>query len=415
MTAMPSAAGFFVLLGLAWLLSENRRAIAWKTVTGGVVLQWLLAVLFLQVPVVQVLLVRLNDVMLGLQTATDAGTAFVFGFLGGGPLPFEETRPGASFVLAFRALPLILVVSALSALLFHWRILPRIVDAFAWLLKRTTGIGGPAGVSVAANVFVGMVEAPLFVRPYLARLSRGELFIVMTCGMATIAGTVMILYATIIRPLVPDALGHILTASVISAPAAIAIAALMVPGGGDDEPVRSVAEEYGNAMDAVTQGTMRGLALYLNVVAMLLVLVAMVALADQLFALLPSVAGEPMSLERLFGWLFAPLTWLMGVPWHEAPTAGSLMGTKTVLNELIAYLNLAALEQGSLEPRSVMILTYALCGFANFGSLGIMVGGLTTLLPERRAEVIALGGRSIVSGTLATCCTGAIVGTLWSG
>lgn len=411
--AVHSLLGFFALHGIAWAIGENRRAVSWRPVAGGMALTLGLGVLLLKVPVFKRIFFGLNDAMDALERATRAGTSFVFGYLGGAPLPFAESHAGSTFVLAFRALPLVLVVSALSALLFYWRVLPWIVKGFSLLLQKTLGVGGAVGLSSAANVFVGMVEAPLVVKPYLRDMSRGELFVLMTCGMATIAGTVMALYASIVSPVVPDALGHILVASIISTPAAIAVSALMVPfdrqTGGADEIPRSAS----SSMDAVTRGTVDGVNLLVNIVAMLVVLVALVSLANQIIALAPDVAGAPLSLQRVLGWLMAPLVWLMGIPWSEATTAGALMGTKTVLNELIAYIDLARLPDGALEPRSRLIMTYALCGFANFGSLGIMIGGLATMAPERRAEVVALGGRTIVSGTLATCIAGAVVGVLY--
>jgi concentrative nucleoside transporter, CNT family len=310
-------------------------------------------------------------------------------------------------------LPLVLVVSALSALLFYWRVLPWVVKGFSLLLQKTMGVGGAVGLSSAANVFVGMVEAPLVVKPYLRDMSRGELFVLMTCGMATIAGTVMALYASILSPVVPDALGHILVASIISTPAAIAVSALMVPLDRQTGGALDIPQSASSSMDAVTRGTVDGVNLLVNIVAMLVVLVALVSLANQIVGLLPEVAGAPLSLQRVLGWLMAPLVWIMGIPWSEATTAGALMGTKTVLNELIAYIDLAKLPQGALEPRSRLVMTYALCGFANFGSLGIMIGGLATMAPERRSEIVALGSRTIVSGTLATCIAGAVVGVLY--
>jgi CNT family concentrative nucleoside transporter len=347
--------------------------------------------------------------------ASRAGTSFVFGYIGGGPLPFELKTPGAEFVLAFQALPIVLVMSVLTTLLFHWRILPPIVRGFSWALERTLGIGGAVGLSTAANIFLGMVESPLFIRPYLARLSRGELFMVMTGGMAGIAGTVFVLYATILRDAIPDVAGHILVASIIGAPAALLISMLMVPDKPDERTeiahieVGKVAE---STMDAIVRGTAAGLELLLNIVAMLIVLVALVALANSILGLLPQVAGAPITLQRMLGLVMAPVCWLMGVPWHEAVTAGGLMGIKTVLNELIAFLELAKLPTDSLDPRSRLIMLYAMCGFANFGSLGIMIAGLNVMAPERRADIISLGGKSIVSGTLTTCLMGAIVGVL---
>ncbi len=405
--------GIAVILAVAWAASEDRGRISWRLVAAGLALQLALALLLIKVPLFRDAFLALNDAVLALQRASEAGTSFVFAYLGGGPLPFEQTQPGASFVLAFRALPLILVVSALSALLFYWRVLPAIVRAFAWALGRTLGVGGALGHGTAANIFVGMVEAPILIRPYIKDLGRGELFALMTCGMATIAGTVMVLYASILAAVVPDAMGHILTASLISAPAALLVAGLMVPGSGEKTagglaPDGSAA----SAMDAVTTGTAQGVTLLINVIAMLVVLVALVALANLILALAPEVGGAALTFQRLLGWALTPLAWLIGVPWAEAATAGALLGTKVILNELIAYLDMAALPAEALSPRSRLILTYAMCGFANLGSLGIMIGGLATLAPERRGVIVALGMKSVAAGVLATAMTGALVGLL---
>jgi CNT family concentrative nucleoside transporter len=411
--ALQSAFGLLVLLVIAWAISENRRVVAWRIVLPGVALTLLLAVLLLKAPPLQQFFLALNDLLLALERATRAGTSLVFGYLGGAALPFETKPATSTFILAMRALPLVLVVSALSALLFYWRVLPWLVRMLSVVLEKTLGIGGAVGLSTAANIFVGMVEAPLVVRPYLARLNRGELFMVMTCGMAGVAGTVMVLYASILGPAVPDAIGHILAASIISAPAAIVVATLMVPPQGGPTPARlDVPSSARSAMDAITRGTVDGLQLLLNIVALLIVLVALVTLVNLGLGLLPAIGGEPLSLERLLGMVMAPLTWLAGVPWAEAQAAGALMGVKTVLNELVAYLQLAQLPDGALSPRSRVIMTYALCGFANFGSLGIMLGGLTAMVPERRDDIVSLGMRSIVSGTLATLVTAAAVGVI---
>jgi CNT family concentrative nucleoside transporter len=379
----------------------------------GIGLQLAVAWVLLKLPAARVLFGALNDAVLALQSASEAGTSFVFGYLGGAPLPFE-TRPGtSSLVLAFRAFPLVLVVSALTALLTYWRILPLIVRGFAFVFERAFGIGGAVGLSTAANIFVGMVEAPLFIRAYMRQLTRGELFMVMCAGMASIAGTVLFLYVTILRDVVADAAGQLLTASIMSAPASIMIAWLMVPlgtthtGGNLSPPT----DQPTSAMDAITQGTERGLALLLNILAMLVVLVALVAIANALLGLLPDVRGAPLTLERIFGAAMAPVVWLIGVPWSEATTAGSLMGIKTVLNELVAYVRLAEIG-GDLSERTRLIMTYALCGMANFGSVGIMIGGLTAMAPERRREIVGLAMKSVVGGTLATLSTGAVVGII---
>jgi len=406
--------GLSVLLGFAWLLSEDRRRVSPRLVVGGLGLQILLALLLLKLPPAQALFAAVNEAVLAVQRATEAGTSFVFGHLGGGETPFEAIYPENSFVLAFRALPLVLVIGALSALLFHWRVLPLLVNALAWLLRRTLGISGALGLGTAANVFIGMVESPLLIKPYLRDMSRGALFALMTTGMATIAGTVMVLYATLIGDAVPNAMGHILTASLISAPAALVVAGLLIPA---QAPMAAhelprIAQDSGSAMDAVTRGTLDAIPLMLNIMAMLVVMVALVSLANSALTLLPELDGSPLTLQRLLGWLFAPVVWLIGIPWQEAASAGQLMGIKTVLNELLAYLQLAALPADALSERSRLIMTYALCGFANFGSLGIMIGGLGTLAPERRAEVVELGMRSILAGTLATLMTGAVVGMM---
>lgn len=412
--SLQSAGGLLALIAVAWLASEHRRRVPVRLILAGLALQLVLAALLLKLPLVKGAFLRLNDLVGALQEATQAGTALVFGYLGGGGVPFELAYPQNAFVFAFRALPLILVVSALSALLFHWRILPAVVRGFAWALRRTLGIGGALGLGAAANIFVGMTEAPLVIRPYLAGLSRAELFALMTTGMATIAGTVMILYAGIIGPVVPDAMGHILVASIISAPAALLVAGVMVPetDARRDSDAPPLVRQSQSAMDAVTRGTLDAIPLMLNVMAMLIVLVAMVTLANQILGLLPGVEGAPLTLQRVLGWAMAPVVWAIGIPWTEAQTAGSLMGVKTVLNEFVAYLDLAALPPGALSERSSLIMTYALCGFANFGSLGIMIGGMGAMAPERRGEIVALGMKSILAGTLATLMTGAVVGIM---
>jgi CNT family concentrative nucleoside transporter len=405
--------GLPVLLGIAWLCSENRRGLPLKTVAVGLFLQFALALLLLKVPVCRAFFLSLNHLALAVDRASAAGSSLVFGFLGGAPLPYAETLPGGSYVLGLRALPLVLVMSALSALLFYWRILPLVVRAVSGLLRRVLPVGGAVAVGVAANIFVGMVEAPLLIRPYLKTMSRGELFTVMTCGMSTIAGTMLMLYAGFLRNCIPDALGHILIASLISAPAAIVISQVMMPSAGPatDGGLAGLPRPD-SAMDAITRGTAEGLRLWLNIMAMLIVLVALVHLANELLGLLPVLHGEALTLQRLLGWLMAPVAWLIGVPWHEATIAGGLLGTKTILNELLAYLDLSRLPAQALSPRSRLIMTYALCGFANFGSLGIMIGGMGTMVPERRGEIVALGLKSIVAGTLATCMTGAVIGLL---
>ena len=400
---LQGVAGIAGLVVLAWLLSERRRGVPWRAVASGLALQFVIAAIMLKLPLASGALLRLNDAMLVLEKATLAGTSFVFGYLGGGDAPFAETNPAASFILAFRALPLVLVISALSALLFYWRILPAIVRGVSWVLERAMGVGGVVGLATAANVFVGMVESPLIVKPYLARVSRGELFAIMACGMATISGTVLFLYASLLGDVVPGAIGHLFVASIISAPAALVVAFLMVPPEGAPTGGRLELDSGAeNSIDALTRGTLEGVQLFISITAMLIVFVAIVTLVNLVI--------EPYTLQGAIGWLLAPLAWLAGVPWAEARAGGMLLGTKTVLNELVAYVELAGMQD--LSPRSRLLMSYALCGFANFGSLGIMIGGLGTMCPERRGEVIGLGLKSIVAGTLATCLTAATVGLL---
>ena len=411
--ALQSTFGILVLLVLAWAFSENRTRLPWRILLSGLALQFAFAGALLWMPAFKGVLIGLNNLLLSLEEATRAGTTFVFGYLGGGELPYAESGGGTSFILAFRALPLILLMSALSSLLFYWRVLPLIVRSLSRLLQHSMGIGGALALGAIANIFVGMVEAPLLVRPYLMAMSRSELFTLMTTGMATIAGTVMVIYASILRDVLPDALGQILIASLISAPAAIVIAQLLIPQTGEATAGKLVPpQQASGSMDAVTRGTLQGVELLINITAMLIVMLALVSLANMLIGLFPEVNGTSLTLQRLLGWLLAPIVWLMGVPWDQAMTGGSLLGTKIILNEFIAYVDLAALPGGALDARSRLIMVYALCGFANFGSLGIMIGGLGTMAPERRAEIVALGLKSIVAGTLATCLTGAVVGVL---
>jgi CNT family concentrative nucleoside transporter len=411
---MRGLLGLAALLAIAWALSEDRRRIPWRTVIAGVALQWALALLLIFFPPANAVIVLLNDGATTLQTATHAGTGFVFGYLGGPPLPFAETHPGASFILAFQALPLVLTISALASLLFYWGVLQRITAAFAWLLRRAMGIGGALALGAAVHVFVGMIEAPLLVRPYLARMQRGELFALMTCGMAGVAGTVMVIYASFLAPLVPNALGNILIASVISTPAGLAVAALLVPfGPAEAAEERLVVEDPPlSTLDALVKGTIDGVPVLVGIVATLLVAVAFVALINAALGELPLWGDAAITLQRMFSWPFRPVMWLIGLPWDEAGVAAGLMGTKTVLNEFVAYLNFSALPPETFAPRSRLIVTYALCGFANFGSLGIVIGGLGVMVPERRHEVVALGMRSILSGTIATCMSGAVAGLL---
>ena len=405
-TRMQAPFGIAALLAFAWLVSERRAAIRGRTVLVGVALQWALAALLLHVPPARDAVLLLDHAAQALQRATDAGSTLLFGYLAAGPLPFVETRPGASIVLAFKILPLVLVISALSAALFHWGVLQRAAGAFAALLRRPMGIGGPLALGAAVHVFVGMIEAPLLIRPYLASLSRGELHALMACGLAGVAGTVMVLYATILGPVLPDALAQIVTASIISTPAALAVAALMVPFGPGTADATIDTRPAAGTIDALVRGTADGMGPLVGIATNLIVAVALVTLVN--------AALQPLgtTLQALAAIPFRPVMWLIGIPWAETGAAAQLMGTKTILNEFVAYLDLAALPDTALSPHSRRILVYALCGFANLGSLGILVGGLGAMLPDRRAEIAALGPRSVLAGTIATCLSGAVAGIL---
>jgi concentrative nucleoside transporter, CNT family len=403
--------GLAVFTGIAWLISENRKEVKYTTALTGVAVQLSIAGILLYIPVFRKLFLLLNNVVLALESATKAGTSFVFGYIGGGMPPFLLQDPGANFILAFQALPLVLVIGALSALLFYWKILPYLVKGFSFLLQKTMNIGGALGLGASTTIFLGMIEAPLVIKPYLRTMTRSEIFSLMTVGMACIAGTVMILYATILKGVIPDPLGHILVASFIHVAAAVTIARIMVPETGEETSGSLLPQRYAtSSMDAVVKGTMDGLHLLLNIIAMLVVMVALVHLANMIMSFFPDVAGKPLTLQRLLGLVMAPVVWLFGISWAEAQTAGYLMGTKTVLNELLAFLELSKLPADALNERSRLIMTYALSSFANFGSLGILIGGLGSLVPERRDEIVGLGMKALVAGTLATCMTGAVIG-----
>jgi CNT family concentrative nucleoside transporter len=409
--------GIVVFVAIAVVFSEQRTLPGWRLLVAGLGLQFLFAFAVFNLNFLQQMLSLINRGVNAVVNATESGTLFIFGYLGGDPLnvdyPFSISEPGATMILAFRILPLVLMFTVLSAILWHYRVLPVIIKGFSLVLRKSLNVSGAVGFSSAANIFIGMVESPALIRPYIAVLTRSELFVVMSCGMATIAGSVMVFYSIILQGTLDDPLGHIITASVISAPAAIMIALIMVPekGAVSSEEIQ-LSVEYKSLMDAITKGTYDGVRLMVSVGAMLLVLVALVALLNSLFSLIPFPGDDPLTLQRLFGYVFAPLTLLMGIPWSEAQISGSLMGTKTALNELLAFLALAELPAGSLSEKSTIIMTYALCGFANFGSLGIMIAGLSGMCPERATEIVELAPKSLISGTLATCMTGAIAGLL---
>ncbi|WP_024878268.1 nucleoside transporter C-terminal domain-containing protein [Methylosinus sp. LW3] len=413
-----SCLAFLCFLLIACAVSEDRRRIPWRVVLGGLALQFVAALVLTHFPPAKQAVLLANDGAEALQKATEAGSGFVFGYLGGGPAPFEEKTPGVGFILAFKALPMVLTISALASLFFYWGVMQRIAGGFAFLLRRSMGLSGALALGASVHIFVGMIEAPLLIRPYLARMQRGELFALMSCGMAGVAGTVMVIYAGFVAPFLPDALGHILIASVIATPAGIAVAAVMSPWDiyKDNAEARLAVENPpAGAFDAIVKGVSDGVGPLVGIISMLLTTIALVTLVNMALAHLPQFGGETPSLQLAFAYAFRPIVWLIGVPWSEAPAAAALMATKTVVNEFVAYRDMSALGAEALSPRSRLILTYALCGFANFGSMGILVGGLNVMLPGRRAEITRLGLRSILSGTLATCMSATAAGLLIGG
>ena len=410
---MQGIIGIVALLAIAWLCGERRRDVRYRQVAVGLAVQVALAFALLNIAWVRDAMLVLNHVVYAMEEATRAGTSLLFGFLGGEPAPFvfAADNPARTLapIFAFRVLPQILVFSVVVAVLWHLRVLPWVIRGFAWALRRALGVGGAVGVAAASSVFLGLAEAPLVIRAYLKGLSRSELFVVVTCCMSTVAGSIMALYASILADVIDGALGHVLVASVINVVGAVTIARIMIPegaaaSGGDVAD----ALKYDGVMDAISRGTVDGLRLVANVGAMVLVLVSLVALANVVLGAV-EVFGAPLTLQRATGWAFAPIAWLMGVPWAEATRAGALLGTKIILNELIAYLQFAQSGE-ALSAQSRTILTYALCGFTNFGSVGILVGGLGTLVPERRSELLRLVPRVLLAGTLVACLTGTLAG-----
>ncbi|MCH2478363.1 MAG: Na+-dependent nucleoside transporter [Gammaproteobacteria bacterium] len=408
--------GGFILLLLGVLFSSNTKKINLFYLANAIVLQFLLAILLIKVPPVASFFESLSQGVLALKSATDQGTGFVFGYLAdGAPKPFEVVNPASANIFIFSGLMLIIVVSALSAIFWHWRVLPIVIKLISSLFKKPLNVGGPVGLSATANIIFGQVEAPLLIKPYLKQMSRHELLTLMTVGMSTISGGVMVVYTTMLNDLYGTSLiGHFLTASIISVPAAIMYANIMMPSNQKTEDQSQIEESslYKSTMDALTRGTQDGLNITLNIAALLLVLIALVTLVNFGLAALPFVDGEAITLERMAGWIFAPIAWCMGIPWAEAQLAGSLLGVKTILNEFVAYVNLAAIDASQLSEKSRLIMLYGLCGFANLSSVGILLSGIGTMIPERKDDLIAVSGKALIGATLASCFTGLVVGVI---
>lgn len=410
--SLQAVFGVAVFLGLAYAMSENRPGVRWGPVLQAVGVQVALALLTTYVDAVHKAMAFCSRGIGQLKAATKEGTKFVFGYVGGGPSPFEVVQDEFKLVFAFEALPMVMVVSALSMLLFYWQVLPALVRVASWVFRRTLRVGGALGVCAAAKIFLGQTEAPLLIRPYLKDLSRSELFSVMTLGMATTSASVMVLYGSVLDRTMADPISHILTASVISVPGALALSRLFVPQTGKDtEGTLDNPYAFRGSMEAVSTGATDGMKLMLNIIAMLVVMTALVSLANTMLGTLV-VAGDKLSLQRILGSAMAPAAWLMGIPWAEAAAAGRLIGVKVAINEFIAFVELAKTPATQLSELSRLTMLYALSGFANLASVGIQIGGFGTMVPERRHEVIEFGLKSMVAGTMASCMSGAIVGIL---
>jgi CNT family concentrative nucleoside transporter len=408
--------GIVVFVGVAWAISESRRRFPLRPVATGLAWQLGLAVLLTQVPPVTAALGAVARAVDSVQSSALAGARFVFGYLGGGPQPFAvDPSSGAStLIFAFQALPAVLLVSALSALLWHWGVLRVVVRGAAWLFGRLFGVSGPVGVSTSSCIFLGMIEAPMLVQPMLARLSRGEIFIIMVDGMSVIAGSMMILLGAMLEPRVPGAFAQLLMASLISTPMAICLARAIVPSPPATEHGRlELPNPYRSSLDAISHGTFVAIRMAAAIAALLIVFVGLIALVDAALALLPH-SGTPLSVGKVFGVMFAPVAWLMGVPMGDLQAVGSLLGTKVAINEVVAYGQLLALEPGTLSAKGQLIATFALCSFGNLGSVAILIGALGTMAPEKSGEVVELGVKALVAATLTTCLTGTVVGLLSS-
>lgn len=411
-----SLCGLLVVVVACWLLSEDKKRFPFLLLVGAIAVQAGLVLLLFGLPQAQSVLQAIGSGVDALGASARAGTSFVFGYLAGGPeQPFSVAKPGNLFLFGFQVLPVILVVCALAALLWHWRILKWLAKGFGFVFQKTMGLRGPPALAVAATVFMGQVEGPIFIRSYLDKLTRSELFMLLSVGMACVSGSTMVAYATILHDVLPNAAAHVLTASIISAPAGVLLARIIVPADRTERKAeldKLSDKTYDSSIDALMKGTGDGLQVVLNVGATLIVFMALVALANTILGGFADVNGGPLSVERILGTIFAPLAWCLGIPWKEAPTAGSLLGVKLVATEFSAFLKLGHMPTSELSERSRMIMTYALCGFANVASVGINVAGFSVLVPERRGEILGMIWKALVAGFLATCMTASVVGAL---
>lgn len=409
--------GVVAFLGIGWLLSENKRALPWRPVLMGLTCQVMLALLLTKVPAITAGFAAATHGVDALQAASKAGSSFMFGYLGGGRAPFSMADPSAAFIFAFQALPAILLVGALSALLWHWKVLIVIVRAAAWAFGKLFGVSGPVGVSTSACVFLGMVEAPLLVKPFLPRLTRAELFIIMVDGLSVIGGSMMIVLGSLIAAKVPNAFSHLLIASLISTPMAIGMARLIIPGeaSATREPI-VLTSPYRSSLEALTFGTLDAVKMVLNIAGLLIVFVGLIALINMGLAALSPLFGPPadapLTLGGILGWLLTPIVWLTGAPLPDLQTVGAILGTKVAANEVVAYSDMMALPPGALSDKSLLILTYALGSFGNVGSVAILIGSLSSMAPEKVGEVVELGFKALAAAFLTTCLTATIMGLI---
>ncbi len=412
--------GIFVIFLIAWGISEKRDKFPVKTVIGAVGLQFIFALLLFGVPKLFGKSSLFGDsgepniVIQMLEDATRAGTSFVYGYLGNNEAFPVEDAGFVAPIFVFQILPLLIVVASLSAMLWHWGILRAITRGFAYIFAKTMGLGGATSLAVSANIFMGMTEAPVLVKPYLKGMSRSEIFILMTTGFATIAGSVLVIYVSFLEGVIANPLSQLLTASFMAAPAAVALALVIVPEMTEfSKRAHEPDFKYESTMDAFSRGATDGLAIVMNITTMLIAALAILHLGNSILGHLPlQPNGEELSIQRILGWIFSPLMWLIGVPWEEAQKAGSLMGVKTVLTEFIAFSDLGNVPAEELSERSRIITAHAICGFANFGSIGILIGGLSIVEPARRDVFLSLAWKTLLAGTLATCLSGAVVGFL---
>ena len=407
--------GFVGLVCIAIPFSQNRSSINYRHIFAAIILQIILAFALLKIPFIVQIFAYLSEGVTALQAATQEGAEFVFGYLSNSSTsPFENSGTGNSMIFAFQILPLIIVISSLSALLWFWNILPLIIRAISKIFEKLFNIGGPIGLGATANIIMGQVEAPLLVRPYLSKMSEKELLILMTAGMSTVSGSIMIALVSMLAPQFPDInlIQHLVSASILSIPAAIMYANIMIPSAEvTNFDGNSVPKVYDSSMDAITRGTRDGLDICLNVGAILIAFIALVSLLNSLLGILGGwIRITDLSLQLILGYIFFPIVWLMGVPLSETLASAELLGLKTALNEFVAYGALANIEPDALSDRSKLITLYALCGFANFSSVGILVSGISAMAPERKNDLIKVSIKALIGATLASCMTGLVIG-----